>query len=166
MVDLDEIIKALRSLEVDKENVVRMTTKTRWFYADNFQGAKERLIGKSYKDFSARYGDVKEARRGSDYVEYFGSQPIREENGKKIMTRYYLRQGRYNLFKEKFAFRWSSFTILALICCFFVPVEANLGSSSVSSNMTLDLSDLSSNAVNFAFAVGFVVLLMTVGALS
>jgi len=116
MVDLDEIIEALRSLEVDKENVVRMPTKTRWFYADNFQGAKERLIGKSYKDFSARYGDVKEARRGSDYVEYFGSQPIREENGKKIMTRYYLRQGRYNLFKgsSPSAGRRSPFLLLSV----------------------------------------------------
>lgn len=119
---LNGLIKDLEKMqiELDPPHFVRMPNKRRYFYAENSQVALNRLIGKSYTDFTKKYGGVEEARKGEDYVEYYGKEVVlKDSGGKKVRTRYYLRQGRYNFFRGKFEFHWSSFTIIAILFLLF-----------------------------------------------
>jgi len=98
------------------------------------------------------------SKKGVDYIDVYGLK----DNGKIPVARYQIRVGKWNFLKGGYTFRYSAFSVVAviylLLCLFADPVSAQDDGSNSSfwENMEANLAD-------FGNAVSPQVLLLPIG---
>jgi len=105
---MEELKRQLAALEIEIGHSIRAPTVKKRFYAVDKEEAFKRLIGKAYNDFTKYVGPVAKVERGSNFIDVYSQN--KDEAGRPVLARYYLEQGKMNIIRGKFSFKYSTFS--------------------------------------------------------